>query len=152
MGTTPKKNERIKSHLLIRLVIRGTDYEFSAQAPASRLSKELDELRKLNNAIGKTLKCELPASVTVPGPEVIFEDVPSIKAAKKTTDNIQSLFETNWGKKARTVADVVKALEANAVPDTTTAVSTYLTRLVKKQVLRRIRKAGKYQYYRLPSS
>jgi hypothetical protein len=152
MRATPTKNDRIKSRLRIRLVIRGTDYEFSAEAPASQLSKELDELRKLNNAIGKTLKRESPASVTVPGPEVIFEDVPSIKAAKKTMDNIQSLFDTDWGKKARTVADVVKALEANAIPDTTTAVSVYLTRLVKKGVLRRIRKAGKYQYYKLPSS
>jgi hypothetical protein len=147
------KDKRIKSQLPIHLVIRGTNYEFSAQAPASRLSKELDELARLNNIIAKTLTKGTPVSVAVPE-DVIWsvQEGPSIKAAKSTIDNIEALFNTNWGRKPKTVADVVKALEANAVPDTTTATSTYLSRLVRKGVLRRIQKSGKYQYYKLPTS
>lgn len=148
----PKRNgnNRIKSRLHVRLVIRGSDYEFSTEAPASQLAKELDELDKLNKVISKTLRRGLPASVTVSADDV-FDVSPSIKASRKTIDNIESLFNTDWAKTPRTVADVIKALEANAVPDTTAAVSIYLTRLVQRGILRRVRKAGKYQYYKKPS-
>ena len=50
----------------------------------------------------------------------------------------------------RTVAEVVKALEVNAVPDSVPAVNVYLTRLVQIGILRRIRKEGKWAYFKLP--
>jgi hypothetical protein len=152
MKTSTKKTQQIKSRLPIHIVVRGTNYEFSAEAPASRLSQELDQLQRLNNLIARTLTGTRLVSVTVPAPEIDFTEAPSIKAAKSTMDNIQALFSTEWGRNPRTVSDVLKALEVNAVPDTTTAVSVYLSRLVKKGTLRRIRKSGKYQYYRIPHS
>jgi len=48
------------------------------------------------------------------------------------------------------VAEVVKALEVNAVPDSVPAVNVYLTRLVQIGILRRIRKEGKWAYFKLP--
>lgn len=141
----------MKSRLSVHLVVRGMNYEFSVDAPALQIAHDLEDLKKLNSSIAKTLSGVVSTPVQIPGPELAFEDVPAIKAARSTMDNIVALFGTDWARKPRTVADVVKALEANAVPDTTTASSVYLTRLVKKGTLRRIRKAGKYQYYRVPS-
>jgi len=149
---TSEKRQPIKSQLPVHVTLRGTNYELAVEAPASRIMRDLSDLKKLADNIAKTLSGIAVAPVSVPGPEVTFEEVPAIKPAKSTTDNIQALFDTEWGRKARTVADVVKALEANAVPDTTAATSVYLNRLVKKGVLRRIQKGGKWQYYRLPLS
>jgi predicted transcriptional regulator len=150
MKKAAKKIE-VKSRLPIRVVIRGANYEFSAEAPAFKLSEELEELRKLNQVIARTLSGATTAPVRAPGPELVFDEAPSIKAASSTTENITALFETPWGRNPRTVADVIKALETNAVPDNPDSVATYLARLVKKQILRRVRKAGKYQYYKVPS-
>jgi predicted transcriptional regulator len=44
----------------------------------------------------------------------------------------------------------MKALEINAVSDTANAVNIYLTRLVKRGILRRIEKEGKWAYLKLP--
>jgi len=147
-----KKREPIRSQLPVRLTLRGSNYELAVEAPASRIMRDLGELKRLADNVGRTLFGIPVARVSVPGPEVTFEEAPAIKSSKSTKDNLQALFETGWGRKARTVADAVKALEANAVPDTTTSVAVYLNRLVKKGVLRRIRRGGKWHYYRLPSS
>jgi hypothetical protein len=147
-----KKRETIRSQLPVNLTLRGANYELSVQASASKLMHDLDDIKRLAGKAARTLSGPMGASVPDLGPGVSFEEAPSIKAAKSTRDNIQALFETDWGRKSRTVADVVKALEANAVPDTTTSTSVYLNRLVKKGILRRIRKGGRYEYYLLPSS
>ena len=147
-----KRRETIKSQLPVNLTLRGANYELSVQASASKLMHDLDDIRRLAGTAAKALSGLTGPPVPVPGPEISFEEAPAIKPAKSTTDNIQALFETDWGRKSRTAADIVKALEANAVPDTTTATYVYLNRLVKKGMLRRIRKGGKWQYYRLPSS
>jgi hypothetical protein len=147
-----QKRGQIRSKLPVHLILRGANYELAVDAPASKIMSDLGDVKKLTDAISKTLSGTAGAPVPVVGPEVSFEEAPAIKPAKSTTDNIQALFETEWGRKPRTVADAVKALEANAVPDTTTATSVYLNRLVKKGKLRRIQRGGKWQYYRLPSS
>ena len=113
--------------------------------------KELQEIRDVMNAMSQTLS---GVSTGLPGatfPEGAPEETPMIKASRSTMDNVQSLFETLWGQRPRTVADVLKALEANAVPDTTTSVAVCLMRLVKRHVLRRTQKSGKWQYYKLPA-
>jgi len=84
--------------------------------------------------------------------EAPTEEIPVIRPSRSTMENIMALFEQDWGKKPRSVAEVMKALEVNAVPDHPAAVSTYLRRLVKRGFLRRIKKDNLWHYYKLPST
>jgi hypothetical protein len=76
--------------------------------------------------------------------------VPSITTSKRTQDNLKALFETDWAKQGRTNAELTRALEVNAVPDKPNIVSKYLSRLVKANIVRRIKKDKVYHFYPLP--
>lgn len=82
----------------------------------------------------------------------VMKGIPAITASKSTIANIQSLFDTTWGRTPRTLAEVVKALEINGVPDRASSISRDLRRLVQRGFLRRIEKEGKYSYFRLPTT
>jgi len=83
---------------------------------------------------------------------VSTSDIPTIRPSKSTTENLINIFQTPWGRQPRTLAEVIKALETNAVPDTPEKVSVYLARLVKKGFLRRIEKDGKWAYFHVAES
>ena len=77
-------------------------------------------------------------------------DLPVIKAVMSTMDNVRAVFATPWGRTPRPLAEVVEALEANAVHDARRVVSTCLGRSVKAGELRRVKKEGKWCFYRIP--
>jgi hypothetical protein len=146
-----KKTIPVKSNIPLHLTVRGPNYEFSLDAPASRILKDLQSIKGVMDSLNQNISgVQLTTTSAFPTGVTTLE-APTINASKSTMDNIEALFKTPWGQESRSVAEVVKALEANAVPDTTTYVSVCLSRLVKKHILRRIRKAGKWQYYKLPS-
>jgi hypothetical protein len=142
-----RKEKELKSRLPVRVVLKGQDYEVSTQGTITTISKELNALRQLAHWISAGKGAEL----VLPTVEKVTQEFPSIRTTRSTGGNIESLFETNWGRTPRNVAEVVRALESNAVPDSVTNVSVYANRLVKKGVLRRVKRAGKWSYYRLPS-
>lgn len=147
-----------KSMLPIILSIRGKGFKISVQGTISEIYKELDTLVCFADSVSEKLVTgeEL---VTVEMEQAVSKeevektptaDIPSIKSSKRTIDNLESLFGTPWGKTPRTLAEIVKALEVNAIPDRMESVNVYLRRLVQRGKLRRIEKEGKFVYFKLP--
>jgi len=135
------------------LKIIGTNYELMTSGELEELEAQLDRIyafvETINTRFGVE-STEIPTEDEISS--VVSEDVPAIKPTRSTTENIRLLFNTDWGKKPRSLAEVMKALEINAVPDKAPSVSIALQRSVKAGILRRIEKEGVYQYYKLPSA
>lgn len=130
-------------------------FELTLQSDIQSLIEKVDEISELVEALSEKLSLQrngeqMPTAQELS--EVQLSDIPSIKPSKSTAENIASLFGTPWGRQPRTLAEVVKALEVNAVPDRPENVSVYLNRLVKKGLLKRIKKDGKWAYFKIPES
>jgi DNA-binding transcriptional ArsR family regulator len=147
-----------KSELPIKLIVRRKGFKIFTEGTISTISKELDALAEFTDKVTEKLGLveEVPSAEqeSILSPEEVAKiptaDIPVIKPSRRTIENIEALFNTPWGRTPRTVAEVVKALEVNAVPDRVSSVNVYLTRLVQRGVLRRIEKEGKWAYFKLP--
>lgn len=147
-----------KSELPVKLVVRRKGFKIFTEGTISSIFKELDALAEFTDKVAQRLESveETPSveSESALSPEEVARiptaDIPAIKPSRRTMENVEALFSTPWGRGPRTVAEVVKALEVNAVPDSVPAVNVYLTRLVQRGVLRRIQKEGKWAYFKLP--
>ncbi|MCS7135767.1 MAG: hypothetical protein RMJ14_03325 [Nitrososphaerota archaeon] len=153
---TSSKNEG--EQIPITLKIKRKGFEVVVQGDIPTITKRLDALSDFIELLDEKLHFEAE-KVEVekpPSPQelssVSTSDVPIIKPSKSTTENIVNIFQTPWGRQPRTLAEVIKALETNAVPDTPEKVSVYLARLVKKGFLRRIEKDGKWAYFHVAES
>jgi hypothetical protein len=142
-----RDRKELKSALPVRLILKGQDFELSAQGTITTISKELDALRQLARYASSGKAAEL----VLPTVEKVEHEFPSIKTTKSTTANIESLFETNWGRNLRTVPEVAQALEASAVPDSLQSIASCLYKLARKGVLKRVKRAGKWAYYKVQS-
>ena len=135
------------------LKIISTNYELSTVGDLPSLESQLDKIfsfvEKLNEKFGIE-PTEIPTEEELSS--VVTEDVPAIKPTRSTTENIRLLFASDWGKKPRTLAEVLKALEINTVPDKAPSVNVALNRLVNTGLLRRIERDGLYHYFKLPST
>jgi len=147
-----------ESKLPIKLVVKRKGFEISAEGTISSIGRELDALANFTDKVAEKLEIAEEISIAeaepLPSAEEVSKtptaDIPVIKPSRKTMENLESLFNTPWGKTPRSVAEVIKALEVNAVPDRASSVNIYLTRLVQRGILRRIEKEGKWAYFRLP--
>lgn len=146
-----------KSDLPVKLMIRRRGFKIYAEGTISSIYKELDSLAEFTEKVAE--KIELveeaplePESTLTPEEvaRVSTVDIPAVKPSKRTIDSLESLFNTPWGRTPRTVAEVMKALEVNAVFDRVSSVNVYLTRLVQRGKLRRIEKEGKWVYFKVP--
>jgi len=150
--------EQKEKRLMTKLLVKGRNFEISTEGSASEITAELDSLAKLANAVSAKLGfVETAAPATPPSgisrePAPSAAEIPVLKPSKSSTENIQSLFNTTWGKTPRAAEEVEKALEVNAVPDSSSNVRVYLMRLVKRGILRRIEKDGRWWYYKVPAS
>jgi len=149
-----KRNDQklSESDLQAEITFRSGSLEVTAHGSISELSKNISSLSKL----AKLAQAELiKPSETIPevrtNQEEIEQAPPVIKADKSTIVNIQSLFDTTWGKLPKTIDQINNALEYNAVPDAAASIGRDLGRLVKRGVLRRIKRDGKWAYFRIPS-
>lgn len=148
-----------KSQLPIKLVVRRKGFEISIEGTLSSIYEELDVLTEFTNKVAERLEIveEMPPAELeiIPSAEEVARtptsDIPVIKPSRRTMENLESLFKTPWGRAPRSVAEVMKALEVNAVPDRVETVSTYLRRLVVKGELRRIKREDKWGYFKIPS-
>ena len=143
----------------MKLVIHGRGFEISTEGTMSSISKEIDTLSKFTDQVSEKFASAEQKFVVeteeVPTQEEVAStsatDIPVIKPTKKTIDNLTLLFGTPWGRTPRSLAEVAKALEVNAVPDRIETISTTLIRLVKRGSLRRIQKEGKWVYFHIPA-
>jgi hypothetical protein len=106
------------------------DFTFIAQPTAT------SDILKKENTVGQ----EMTTS----------DDLPVITPNQGTTENVKAIFATGWGKKRRTVTEINKALDANAVPDPK-HISTVLGRLVSSKYLLRIKEDDTFVYWRNPA-
>lgn len=149
----------MENELKIKLLIKRKGFEISTEGTISSINKELANLAIFTDSVSEKLGVTEESPVvqqeeTSPSEEEIAKtpsaDIPVIKASKSTIENISALFDTPWGRTQRSVAEIMKALQVNAVPDTSQALSRDLYRLVQKAKLRRIEKDGKWTYLKLP--
>ncbi|MEM3700677.1 MAG: hypothetical protein QXL57_07430 [Candidatus Bathyarchaeia archaeon] len=158
MKLKKEQNLSEKSELPVKLIVRRKGFKIFTKGTISAISKELDALAEFTDKVTEKLGLveEIPSAEpeSALSPEEVARiptaDIPAIKPSRRTMENLEALFSTPWGRTPRTVAEVVKALEVNAVPDSVPAVNVYLTRLVQRGVLRRIQKEGKWAYFKLP--
>ena len=147
-----------KSELPVKIIVQRKGFRIYTEGTISSISRELDALAEFTEKVAERLEWieETPSVETEPtiSPEEVAKipttDIPVIKPSSSTIKNIEALFNTPWGRTPRTVAEVMKALEVNAVPDRVSSINVYLTRLVQRGVLRRIEKEGKWAYFKLP--
>jgi hypothetical protein len=139
----------IDSDLQVKLTIRIGSVEVSTEGHLSELSKEVPALYQFFSNFQGITSPEIGSS-REEVESLSSVETPAIKASNSTTDNIRSLFDTPWGRTPRTISEIAKALEANAVPDATPKIGTYLSRLVKRGNLRRIQREEGWSYYRIP--
>jgi len=149
-----------ESKLPIKLVIKRKSFEISTEGTIASIARELDSLVNLTNSVREKLEpteITAPSSVEEEAPISEAEiaraptaEIPSIKATKSTSANLEALFETSWGRTPHTLAEIMKALEVNAIPDVSTSVQPMLINLMHKGKIRRIKDQGKYVYFKLP--
>jgi MoxR-like ATPase len=152
-----KKKPSEESQLAIELIIRRKGFRILTKGTISSIYKELDALEDFTDSVDERLgvgEQEPSESEATISPEEVAKiptaDIPVIKASKRTIDNLEAIFSTPWGRTPRNMAEVMKALEVNAVFDRITSVNVYLLRLVQRGVLRRIEKEGKWVYFKIP--
>lgn len=139
--------------LTVKIEIKRKGYEVSTESNISTITQTIDSLvnfvnlldGKFSNSEIMEEREELPQS-SIPVGVSPTPDIPAIKPAKSTSESISLLFDTPWGKTPRTLGEVVKALEINAVYDQVQIISNSLIRAVKKGILRRIPRDGQWVY------
>ena len=111
-----------KSELPVEVVVRSRGLQITVKGTISDLSKELSSISKFVDLANSKLS-DLSSPSTTRDDEAVAgvdidadEQAPVIKVSKSLADNVLSLFNTSWGKTPRTLQEVSKALEVNAVP------------------------------------
>lgn len=157
MIMTEKKKTIEESQLPIELLINRKGFRIITKGTISLMYKELDALTDFTESVSERLEvAEQEPSELAPtiSPEEVAKistaDIPVIKRSKKTIDNLEAIFDTPWGRTPRSLAEIMKALEVNAIFDRITSVNVYLVRLVQRGVLRRMEKEGKWVYFKVP--
>jgi len=71
---------------------------------------------------------------------------PTISGGLGCSDAIRALLKTDWGKEPRSMAEIEKALQTNALYFSKGGLSGTLTMMTKGGQLRRFKKAGNWVY------
>ncbi len=124
---------------LIRIKSKKIELEIQAETVAE--IKELLEIVK--NYIEEIPSVELQAEVE--------EEIPHITAST-CREAIIKLLSSEWGKKPRTLREIMKAMEVNAIYYPEKTVTGILTKMVKKGLLRRREGARGYEYWLPPGA
>jgi hypothetical protein len=156
-----QENSPNESKLPIKLVIKLRSFEISAEGTIASIASELDSLVNLASSVREKLEPnEKTVTFLVDEDEAPISEaeiakaptaeIPSIKATKSTSANLEALFETSWGRTPHTLAEIMKALQVNAIPDVSTSVQPVLINLIHQGKIRRIKDQGRYVYFKLP--
>ena len=74
------------------------------------------------------------------------EIIPPLGRPSSTTEALSTLFKTDWGRKPRTLSEIMNALETNGLYYKKPVVAKVLVDLVKKKEIRRLGSRGNYRY------
>ena len=132
------------------LRVRIGEHEIELRGSENEVMKTLDDLEeimtKVSRAFGNGLARKPIQTVSV-DESFAKGGYPSIGSKSKCSEAIISLLETDWGKTPRTLFELKKGMEANAIHFPSSTLSGTLNWLVKKGRLRRWKGADKkYQY------
>ncbi len=138
-----------------RVKINQNEVEISGTQ--KEVTKTISELPKLMESISKAFAQvdskapieEPPVKVRVTSPSAAPSEkmYPSIRKAKKCSQAVLMLLETEWGAwRPRTMSEIVKALKANAIHYPSTTLSGVLSWLVKRGKVRRWKTDAGYVY------
>lgn len=102
---------------------------------------EAESIRELENALEELAsKGEIQR---IPGEN---ESAPRLPPVQGCSDAIRALVGTEWGKQPRSMSEIQRALEANALHFSKGTLSGTLTTMTKRGDLRRVRKSGRWKY------
>jgi hypothetical protein len=104
---------------------------------------EADTIEELNAILNKLFS--LSESQTI-SQTTTQEEVPVLQPGLGCSEAVKTLLQTDWGKQPRSMAEIQKALEANATYFSKGTLSGTLTFLTKCGVLRRFKKGSRWVY------
>ncbi|MFX1537983.1 MAG: hypothetical protein ACFFDI_27635 [Promethearchaeota archaeon] len=105
---------------------------------------ETETLEELDHVLGKLFslgEVHEPSRITDKN-----SPLPDLPSGLGCSDAIKTLLQTEWGKQPRSMAELKKALEVNALYFSKGTLSGTLTMLTKKGHLKRFKKAGIWSY------
>jgi hypothetical protein len=103
---------------------------------------EAESLEELENAL-KTLSSEEEMREFS---EAYNVSIPKITTVENCAGAIRALMRTDWGQKPRSMIEIKKALEANALYFSKGTLSGTLTAMVKRGEFRRMKEEGRWKY------
>jgi hypothetical protein len=74
------------------------------------------------------------------------QGIPQIPSMQGCSDAIRALMKTYWGKQPKSMNDIKKALDANALYFSKGILSGTLTTMTKRGELRRVKEEGRWKY------
>jgi hypothetical protein len=142
---TEEMEKKDHSRILVRIGDFQVELEGTHENVKSLMEKPLFEfLKKLQDVAGEipTSGAEVEAEETVP-----TEFPPPLGKPASLGDALTKLMiEKGWGKKPRTLAEIVTALETSGIYYKKAAIATTLVTLMKQGKLRRLGTRGSYNY------
>ena len=103
---------------------------------------EAESIQELDNALK-----ELASRGEIQGiPRGNDQRAPEMPSVQGCSDAIRALMRTDWGKRPRSMSEIKKALEANALHFSKGTLSGTLTTMTKRGELRRVKKEGRWKY------
>ena len=103
---------------------------------------EAESIQELDNAL-KELASRGEILGITRGDNQITPEIPSVQGC---SDAIRTLMKTDWGKQPRSMTEIKRALEANALHFSKGTLSGTLTAMTKRRDIRRLRKDGRWKY------
>lgn len=103
---------------------------------------EAETLQELNEALGM-----LSSTGELQGSLLNDEQrIPQILSVQGCPDALRALMKTDWGKQPRSMKEIKKALDVNALYFSKGILSGTLTAMTKRGELRRIKEDGRWKY------
>ena len=121
-----------------RLKVRIGNMEVELGGERAEVMSTLDDLSLIVDKVSKAFSAEAPrARVSKAEPQASIEMFPNIQRTSQCSEAVQGLLESDWGKTPRTIGELRRAMEANAIYFPKTTLSGVLVWMVKKGNLRR---------------
>lgn len=121
-----------------RLKVRIGNMEVELGGERAEVLSTLDDLDLIVEKVSKAFSAEAPRTrVPRAEPQASIEMFPNIQRTSQCSEAVQGLLESEWGKTPRTIGELRRAMEANAIYFPKTTLSGVLVWMVKKGSLRR---------------
>ena len=121
-----------------RLKVRIGNMEVELGGERAEVMSTLDDLSLIVDKVSKAFSAEAPrARVSKAEPQASIDMFPNIQRTSQCSEAVQGLLESDWGKTPRTIGELRRAMEANAIYFPKTTLSGFLVWMVKKGNLRR---------------